>query len=658
MSAIIAEEASRNLLLEKLNWREITSRLANYCYSEPAEQLAVHLQPTYQQVEDIRAVWEHTLQLKTLLLQGYSFPSLQLADLSKVFKALSYGQVLETKQLLMILQLLQASKRWYLFCKQFASECGVLRKYRASLLPMPRLVKAIERVVNERSSIKNDASQELRQVRQQKHRLKQQIEDILTQLFHQRRFEPYLKEDYFTMRNEKYVIPLRVDGNGRVRGNAIDFSRSKVTMFFEPIEIEKQNRLLQTIEFSERLACYKVLQEITASIAQEFETLKQIYDAIVDLDLLQARARLAKELNANAIDLTAHPALNLKGAYHPLLLKEQCVPVKNSLTLAGKNTLIISGANAGGKTVMLKCVGLLQLMAKAGLLLTCDADSQMCIFSQVHFVGDDEQSISNSLSTFSSHLLHLQAVLAESSEEDLVLIDEIAAGTDPDAGAALAQAILEHLATRKITTVVSTHFPQLKQLAYSNPAFGNASMQFSLHNLQPTYRLLLSAHGHSFTLEISRLLGISPIIIKRAEELRADEVVQFEQTLAHLQQEREQLLAEKNKLHLEIMRYQQYRERWEKEMQEITSMRQQLACQTKDLPPKLHIESKQTKQEKATAVGKPLSFEEIEIGQRVFCVPLRTSAIITKLGRSELERIEVDVKGLRTKVNLADLRIL
>ena len=666
MSTIIVEDTRTNLsvdkplqqLCDKLDWQILTKRLAHYCCGEEAKQQAETLLPTMDDVESIRTVWQQTLHLRALAERGYVLPPLQLPIIGKVFRLLAHDQTLEARHLHKLLLLLQATRKWYLFVKQFADDCPVLRHYRVRLVPMPQLVKAITDVIDAKCAIKDTSSRELRDIRSQRLRLQHQIEEKLTQMFHLQKFDPYLQDDYFTARNDKYVIPLRIDGNGRMHGNAIDFSRSKETIFFEPQEIAKQNQQLQSVDFAESVACYNVLRDLSARVAQERQTLSDNYQALLELDLLQAKARLSMELQANPVHLVANPTLQITDIRHPLLIlmhQQQQAPKPKSSTLvfaAEHNTMIISGANAGGKTVILKSVALLQLMARAGLLLPCASDSQLSLFTNVYFVASDTDHISANLSTFSRHVLELQRVLAVCDKNDLVLIDEIAAGTEPEEGAALAQAIVENLTQRQVMTIVTTHLGRLKELAYRHPQYRNAAMQFSQRDLRPTYRLQLDMHGASFALEMAQSLGIATTIISRAQDLCATKTSGYSAALAHLEAETKKLQAEKNKLNLLHLRYEK---QWQRKLAEIESLRAQLqdkqSEKTKSIPNKPDKPFQQPPQTRA-----PLTFAEIKEGDRVYCVPLRRSVVIKKIGRHARDTLEVDAKGIRTKVKLTDLR--
>lgn len=645
--------------LTQFAWQEVLQRVASFCHTEGGRRRVSTLTPTLTTPE-IEKVWYQVGSLKELASKGYFLPALELPDLDKVFTAISHGQVIDGPELRTILMMLIASKRWYIFCENLAEQCSTLERFGAIFLTLPKLAKLIDQTVDSDGEIKETASKELQTVRKQKKNLTADIEEKLRRMIHQRKFVPYLQDDFITKRNDRYVIPLRVDGNGRVAGTAIAFSKSRETMFFEPLAIAQANSLLQTLDVAENFACYQILQNVSAEVVREYESLKLNYQTIVILDTLNAQALFAKKFNANPVTLTNNPTLNLKDMCHPLLINENRV-IRNSVTL-NANTLIISGANAGGKTVMLKAIGLLHLMAKAGLMITADRQSEIFIFNEVHLVIDDEQSLNHNLSTFSSHLLRLHKLLTTTTNNDLVLIDEITTATDPDTGAALAQAILEFLAERQVMTIVTSHYNRLKELAYLDERFRNASMQFSTETLQPTYRLQLDVPGQSFGLEISQHLGLPEQIITRARQLRGDRNDRFETVLAQLQIERQKLQKEKDKINASLLKLESYQERWRRNTQEIKQLQKKLAQQTNQLPEQPSVA--QVKQELETINPPPkkppgwqLPFPKAIAGLRVYCVPLRKKVVIEKVGRSADDPLVVTAGNMRVTVLLTDLRI-
>ncbi len=649
------------LSTDKFDWAQVIEQLVACCHTDGGQTRAAQL-PQQLSADEILRVWEQTAALRDLVARGYALPPVALPVMTKVFKAAAYGQVLDPRALQDVLKLLNAVRKWYVFCKNLERECRVLQRFRAALLTLPRLAKSIEKTIDTDATLKGTASAELASIRSQQKSLQDRIATKLRRMIYQHKFDPYLQDDFITLRHDRYVIPLRVDANGRVPGNAIDFSRSRETMFFEPREIEKSNQSLQTLAFSEDLVCYRILQELSSAVSAEYDTLCTNYEELIALDLLHAKAQLAHKLDAHAITLSSKPCLCLRDMFHPLLAGKTVV--KNTLQLDTHNTLIISGVNAGGKTVMLKAVGLLQMMAKAGLMVTAAPSSEMYIFSNLRVVVDEEQNITHSLSTFSSHLLSLQRVIEEAGTDDLVLIDEIATGTDPDTGAALAQAVLEQLAARHITTLVTTHHTTLKELSLSDGRFRNASMQFSTTDLRPTYRLLLDRPGRSYGLEIARSLGLPAALLDRAAALRRDNVQKFETALLCLEEERQELQAEKNKFHLETLRLQKYRDQWQRDAEAIAVLRAKLQREVDALPPRPSAaglsaaQLKQRLQPTPAPRGKELTFSAAKVGLQVYCLPLKKRACITKIGRRASDFLEISVGDFHSKVKLHNLRLL
>ena len=332
------------------------------------------------------------------------------------------------------------------------------------------------------------------------------------------RFSPYLQDSYYTQREDRYVLPVRTDGKGFVRGIVHGTSQSAATLFIEPEEIVDLNNRM-------KLAEAEVGDEGAASspssgwVAEEADAFTQSTDAAETLDVIAAAARMADDTVSAEPIIDDAPRIGLLHARHPLMLLADRRCVANDVTVAAGTTLLVSGPNAGGKTVALKTVGLAALMARAGLHLTAESGSVIGWFTSVVTDIGDAQNLEKDLSTFSGHMVNLRDLLATAGAGTLVLIDEIAVGTDPDQGAALAQAVLEALAARGVTCLVTTHYERLKALGASDPRFANASVGFDLDRLEPTFKLHLGSPGSSGALAVAKRMGIATPVVERAREL-------------------------------------------------------------------------------------------------------------------------------------------
>ncbi|RZA10139.1 MAG: endonuclease MutS2, partial [Proteobacteria bacterium] len=332
----------------------------------------------------------------------------------------------------------------------------------------------------------------------------------IRQLLTDQDVEAYVQDKIFTIRSDRYVVPMRVDGRGRVKGSIYDTSASGQTLYMELSEVRPMNDALLELESSEKLEILRIFKELSAQIAAELDTIDNNYKQLVELDILTAEAGLAVKLDAGPASIRDTPGLSFLRARHPILeMRQGFKTVANNVGLEdGQLSLIVSGPNAGGKTVVLKTVGLLHLMVKARLLLPLDEKSEVFLFENIFVEIGDAQNLSANLSTFSGHLMGLKPVLQEAGPDDLILLDELAVGTEPHTGSAIGQAVLEELANRKATAIVTTHFDNLKSLAINDKRFRNGSMEFSTKNLQPTYRLVLDIPGQSYGIEVAEQIGL------------------------------------------------------------------------------------------------------------------------------------------------------
>jgi DNA mismatch repair protein MutS2 len=438
----------------------------------------------------------------------------------------------------------------------------------------PRIAQRIEETIGEEGEVLDTASPALRKLRFDIRGANQRLQDRLRTLVHD--FGPALQEPLVTIRNDRYVIPVRAESRGTVRGIVHDQSASGATVFIEPMVVVELNNRLRELQIEERQEIERILRALSLEIGNEAEALSLDVELLAEFDLHLAKARYGRLTRCSEPQLNAEGRINLRNARHPLL-SGKVVPTSFHL---GRefSMVVITGPNTGGKTVALKTVGLLTLMAQAGLHLPVEEHSEIAVFEEVLADIGDEQSIEQSLSTFSSHLsriieiLHLieqganrerpdihgrlaQTLTGEAEHQRLralVLLDELGAGTDPSEGSALARAILSHLQERQISTVATTHYSELKAFAHEQPGVVNASVEFNVETLSPTYRLNIGLPGRSNALAIANRLGLDASIIERAREFLGSAGVRMENLLEGLQTERK--AAEDERFHLSMQR--------------------------------------------------------------------------------------------------------
>jgi DNA mismatch repair protein MutS2 len=648
--------------------------------------------------------------LKALTLKGYKAPIGDLPPLGATFRAAAVGQILDGASLRAVGDLLESTRRVNAFASDFAPTVSTLRRVKARLLPMPQLLNAINRAVGPTGELRDDASPELTRIRKARVGVRRRIEETIGQLFRGSELEKYLQDDFFTVRNDRYVVPMKLDGRGRIKGQVLDASASGQTLYIEPTQIAPINDQLLELEVEEKLEIARIFRELSAQVEAELSTLRGDYDELVYLDGMMAEAHFAAETESGPVKLVDQPSLDLRDARHPLIKRTQGKsPVANAVQLTGRQTvLIISGPNAGGKTVVLKTVGLIALMARAGLLVPADPKSELFPFERLFLELGDAQSLTASLSTFSGHLTGLKPVLERAGPKDLALLDELAVGTDPQTGAAIGTAILEELATRQTTTLVTTHFDALKGLAIADQRFRNGSMEFSLGTLKPTYKLILDVPGQSYGLEVAEQIGLPARVLKRAKELRSATTSDLDRAVGELMRAREAAQTAEKELAAAKLEAESAKARWEQEVELLNEQRrkakeqladkygsqvQDLRTQFDDLVKRLRQSMKdaqsggeaqgreavlddrraaeKTLRDMEQVIGQlnqgsdpadklpgqPASRTAIEAGTPVYVLPLKKAGRVLRLA-PEGDTVEVEVGILKLRVSTHDLRIL
>jgi DNA mismatch repair protein MutS2 len=564
--------------LDRLEWPSLKVWLAGLAQCPVARQMCEDLSPNLNRVA-IEERWSKVSALRSLVVEGYRAPVGELPYMEKLFRAAEVGHIFDAVELKEFLVLLQASRNVFGFVADLADRCIPLRHYKAQICPLPKLMTAIDSTVGSDGQIKDTASKELEGIRRAKQALRKRIEDRLSQIMLDTEVTPYLQDNFFTIRSDRYVLPMTLDGRGRIKGSVYDASSSGQTLFVEPIEIAPYNAQLMDYELNERLEILRILRELSAQVAKELDVLRVNYDEMIDLDFLSAQAVLAHEIDGVAIKIGNGSGLDLRRARHPLLVKMHGARVvPNSISLdEGQTSLVISGPNAGGKTIVLKTVGLLHVMAKAGLLIPADESSTLTMFDDIHVELGDSQNLSSSLSTFSGHLTGLKPVVEKANDRSLVLLDELAVGTEPLTGAAIAQTVLERLSERRAVSIVTTHFDSLKVLAVKNATFRNGSMEFDGAELRPTYRLILDVPGQSFGLELATLIGFDKAFIDRARTLRGQKADALDEAVKDLQAGKSKVHAAEEELRRKLFELEGERASLEESRKQIDETRRRTA---------------------------------------------------------------------------------
>ena len=539
--------------LHILEFDKIRARLAAHAAFAASEELARRLEPATAPDEITRRQGETTEARAMLDHQGdlgqHSEMSIGGArDVRPLTKNARLGALLSPGDLLEIRQTLLAARTLRRALGKLNALYPRLAARAATLEQVPAVVDAVARAINDRSEVADTASSELARLRHDLNTQRARLMDRLQRFVSSSSNAKIIQEPIITQRDGRYVIPIRAEAKGRLAGIVHDTSASGATLFIEPLAVVEMGNRARELEREEAREVERILRELTALVAAHADAIDLTVDVLAALDLAFAKAQYSAEINGVEprleVGKTHPPASNLQppisnlqlfDARHPLLDPATVVPI--SAQLGGDfSILVITGPNTGGKTVTLKTVGLLALMAQSGLHIPAREGSRLPIFSGVYADIGDEQSIEQSLSTFSSHLKNITEILRDADEHSLVLLDELGAGTDPVEGSALARAILSHLLERQIPALVATHYAELKAFAHSTPGVQNASMEFDVETLSPTFHLTIGLPGQSNAFAIASRLGLDSKIIDAARGALARTDVELETMLVQIKQ--------------------------------------------------------------------------------------------------------------------------
>lgn len=536
------------LTLKKLEYDKIIGMLMKECSSHLGENKAKQLKPITN-YEDILQWQTETTEGVTLRRYEPNIPLGGIIDISRQLRKIEIGGMLEPEEFLQLLDVMVAARRLnnFLVHRKKAYAVPRLEWWGSQLAVFPELEALIDDTIAPEATVRDTASDELYSVRRKIATLRNRIKEKLDSIV--RSQSKYLQDAIVTIREDRYVVPVKQEYRAQIPGIVHDQSASGATLYIEPMAVVEMNNDLRNAYSRERDEIIKVLTELSQKIAPSVEALKYNLDVLAQLDFIFAKARLSENWQAVAPKLVKTPELAIKQGRHPLIDPQKVVPL--SLTLGEDyDSIIITGPNTGGKTVTLKTVGLFVLMAQSGLHVPAEVGTTMGIFQKVYADIGDEQSIEQSLSTFSSHMTNIVQILKQIDKHSLVLLDELGAGTDPSEGAALAISILDHLLKQGAKIVATTHYSELKAYAFEEERVQNASVEFDVETLSPTYRLLVGVPGKSNAFEIAHKLGLSKDIIQNArtlvsaEQNDVSELIQSLET-SNLAAERQRLEAER-----------------------------------------------------------------------------------------------------------------
>jgi len=525
--------------LRVLEYQKITDMLTAECSSKLTRSLAAELKPMSDELE-IREALADTDEAVIVLLKKGAPPLGNFYDISGFAHLASKDGCLTQKQLLEVAYNLSAARRTAEYLSSDLPELPRIDGLASAISVLKTLEEEITRDIISEDEMSDSASPELKRLRRAILRQNEDIKLKIQKIVGAADNKAFLQDAIVTMRQGRYVIPVKQEHKAKISGIVHDQSASGATLFVEPQAIVNMNNELRELELAEQQEVLRILQELSGWVGREEIKIKANQEILVKLDFMFAKGKLACNMNAFKPEINTDNIVCLKKARHPLIDKKRVVPI--NVEIGEKyRTLVITGPNTGGKTVTLKTVGLLCLMAQSGLFVPAAEGTRLPVFKEVYADIGDEQSIEQSLSTFSSHMTNIVSIVESSTKDSLVLLDELGAGTDPTEGAALAISILNHLYNKLATTIATTHYTELKKYALSTKGVQNASMEFDIETLSPTYRLIIGVPGKSNAFEISKKLGLSEKIIGHARRFIEEGDVAFEDVITSIESDRKRV---------------------------------------------------------------------------------------------------------------------
>ena len=678
-------------ILNKLEYNEIIDVLEKHCKTYLGKNMCDSLKPSFS-FELVDVLLNETKEADTLLHQKGSPPFYETDELEKYIKILKSNQTLSIKGLLNIGMLLRIARelKEYFYDNNTSSFIN-LEKYFTLLYSNPSIEKSIFDKIIDESTIADNASKKLSSLRRNRKNFEQEVKDKLNSYIHSSTYAKYIMEPIVTIRNNRYVIPVKEEYRSYIKGFVHDTSSSGSTLYIEPTSIFDLNNKINHIKIEEDLEIEKILHQLSASLYAYTTELDNDLNLIANIDLIFAKAHFGIEINGITPILNNEKFVDLHKARHPLIDKDKVVPINIGL---GKDyvSLLITGPNTGGKTVALKTLGLLLLMAYSGIPIPCSEGSNICVFTYIFADIGDEQSIQESLSTFSAHMKNIVEITKKANDNSLVLLDELGSGTDPVEGAALAISILSYLKSINALVCCTTHYQELKEFALVTDGFENASFEFDIENLKPTYKLLVGIPGKSNAFAISKKLGLDEQILNVANAHLKEDKVSIEELLKNIYDNKLKVEKQVEETEKNLRQVESLRKSLEKKQDDVlekrTKMLEDAKLEARDILLSAKEEATEIIHELSASVdlkqannlrnklndkirninsvhysGQDNSFEaisknDIKDGLNVYISSLGTNGIILGNTVNKSNEVQVQVGSMKMNVKLSDLRKL
>ncbi len=531
--------------LEKLDFNKVCENLEKYAKTYIGKDICLNLLPLESKKEIVKAL-KQTTEASTLIYRKGNLPVDEIENIIPQIKKLNASSALSIKELLDLAHILKVSRelKEYFSSEEIdMSEFEYLNSLFEHLYINVGLENNIYSKLLDEKTVDDNASTVLKNIRKNLRNKEQEIRNKLNSFLRTK----YVQESVITMRSGRFVVPVKNEYRSEVKGFIHDISSSGSTVFIEPVSVFDLNNDLSNLKNDESIEIERILMELSSLFFEITDMLQNNINLIGIIDFIFAKAKYSNDIDATEPIINSEKIIDLKSAWHPLIDKK--IAVKNDMKIGEDfSNLIITGPNTGGKTVTIKTIGLLVLMAMSGMHIPAKEESSIFVFDNIFADIGDEQSITNSLSTFSSHMTTIAKILENATEHSLVLLDELGSGTDPVQGSCLAISILEELNYKNAITISTTHYPELKHYALVNDNFENASVEFNIDTLSPTYRLLVGVSGSSNAFDISEKLGINKKIIDRANELLSSDEINIEELLKNIYEDKKEIENEKQKI--------------------------------------------------------------------------------------------------------------
>lgn len=558
-------------VLRVLEFDKIKELVKGYAITKSAKEMVLDLKP-YNSFYDVKEHLEETKEALDILTRKGNPPFEGLFDVKEAIKRAEKGGVLSIEGLLRICNMLSVTRKVseFLSRKEEEEEYRILEGMKEGLVVLRGVESAISKAIISEDEISDSASDKLYSIRRSLKEKNSSIRDKVNSIV--RSNSQYLQDSLYTVRGDRYVIPVKAEYKSQVPGLVHDQSSTGATLFIEPTALVNLNNEIKELMLKERAEIERILAELSALVYKNIDVIRSNFNIIVELDFIFAKAKYGSDLGCTMPIVNEDGIIDLIDARHPLIPRDKVI--SSDIYLGREfSTLLITGPNTGGKTVTLKTTGLIELMGLSGLLVPACENSSISFFEEIFADIGDEQSIEQSLSTFSSHMTNIVKIMDRANDKSFILFDELGAGTDPTEGAALAISILENLRARGCKIMSTTHYSELKGYALKTENVENASVEFNVETLRPTYRLLIGVPGKSNAFEISRRLGLKDDVIEEAKEVISTESLQFEDLIQSLQEK--SIKAENDAREAAILKNdaEKYKNRYKEKFERIESVR-------------------------------------------------------------------------------------